>query len=72
MAALEELTTIRDQVIARMKAITESPKPTYSIDGESYSWESYFSMLSNQVKTIEESMQRASGPSFMFKSRGRP
>lgn len=71
MAALDTLTTIRDQIVARMDEMTRHPKPTYSLDGESYSWESYFSMLSQQLLTVEQSMQRASGPAFQVKSRGR-
>jgi hypothetical protein len=73
MALLDTLTTARDQIAARMDEMTRNPKPNYSLDGESYSWESYFNMLSTQLLAVEQSMQRASGPgpAFMNKSRGR-
>lgn len=62
------LETARDNVAARLVEITSQPKPNYSVDGESYSWAEYFSVLSSQLKTLEEALQRADGP-FNIRSR---
>lgn len=62
-----------DQAIANvtklLMELTTNPKPNYSIDGETWSWSEYWSMLNQQLKTLEESRQRADGP-FEIRSQG--
>lgn len=41
----------RDNLIANLEEITRSPKPTYSIDGETWSWTEYQQYL---IKAIAE------------------
>ena len=57
--ARENLATARDQVALRIKEVTSSPKPDYSIDGKSVSWASYLDMLLRQYAELEK---LANGP----------
>jgi hypothetical protein len=41
----EQLTLIKSQTLARIAEITESPKPTYQIDGQMVSWGDYLNQL---------------------------
>lgn len=66
---LANLKTTRDNMAARLAEITASPKPTYSIDGESYSWESYQSMLAQQLASLNQLI--AAQEPFLIRSRGR-
>jgi hypothetical protein len=56
---LENLVTTRDQVAANLAAITASPKPTYSIDGQSVSWESLFNSYTTQLAKLNELISNA-------------
>jgi len=67
--ALANLETARDNVTALLADLSAHPKPTYSLDGESYSWESYFSMLCGQLETLNKQIQVLGGP-FEIKSSG--
>ena len=60
--ALENLITARDNVAARLAEVTASLKPTYTVDGESYSWESYQAMLTDQLAKLNALIQQQSGP----------
>jgi hypothetical protein len=60
--ALDNLTAAYNNVAANLAAITASPKPTYSLDGETYDWNQYFQLLTQQMLTLEEAIQRAAGP----------
>ena len=46
------LKTILDHLTSLLAFITLKPKPTYSVDGESYQWQAYQAMLSQQIETI--------------------
>ncbi len=46
---LNQLRTIRSQTLAIIEEITKSPKPTYAIDGQSVSWETYLKQLQSTV-----------------------
>lgn len=67
---LENLTTARDNVAAILAEITENPKPSYSIGGQSVSWESYFATLTRQLEDLDRAIQRANGP-YQKSHRGR-
>lgn len=59
---LENLETTQANIAAILVQITTNPKPTYSIDGQSVSWESYFKTLTDQLKAINELIAVQSGP----------
>lgn len=70
MAYQDDLESARDNIAANLKSMTATPKPSYSIDGQSFSWAELFSLYTNQLKAIEEAIQRAGGP-FELRTRGR-
>ncbi len=47
------------------------PKPTYSLDGESYSWSEWRSMMLDKIKDLNILIQQED-PVWCIKSRGRP
>lgn len=51
---LTQLATIKSQALARIIEITSSPKPTYSIDGQSVSWSDYLRQLQETVAWCDE------------------
>jgi len=51
---LENLETIKSNLLTALASITASPKPTYSIDGQSVSWGDYYRSLMDQVKAVNE------------------
>lgn len=69
MAYQDNLIATRDQIAARLVEITAQPKPSYSVDGESYSWSEYFQALANQLKGLNELIQQADGP-WEFRTKG--
>lgn len=44
------LNTIRSQTLALIAEMTENPKPSYTIDGQTVSWTDYLAQLQ---KTVE-------------------
>jgi len=50
---LENLQTARDQIAANLAAITAEPKPNYSIDGQSVSWQSLFESYTDQLLKLD-------------------
>lgn len=52
--ALENLQTIRTNLIAALLTESASPKPNYSIDGQSMSWNDYRISLLSQIRTLDE------------------
>jgi len=71
MSAVDDLGTAITQVAAQIKDITLNPKPTYSVNGQSVSWESYLSMLTDQLIKLQTAQQSLAGP-FQRISRMRP
>ncbi len=59
---LDDLKTIRDSMIARLKEILASPKPSYSIDGVSYQFTAYQRMLIDKLETINALIISCEGP----------
>lgn len=56
MASIDDLKTARDNVAARIKEITASPKPSYEIDGQSVDWNDYLKTLLGALKDIDEAI----------------
>ena len=50
------LTTLKSQIEARLLEITASPKPSYSIDGQSFSYNEYFTTLMEQLAKTKEAI----------------
>ena len=71
MSAVDDLGTAITQVAAQIKDITLNPKPSYSVNGQSVSWESYFSMLTEQLIKLQTAQQSLAGP-YQRISRMRP
>ncbi|MCC6419934.1 MAG: hypothetical protein IT429_16995 [Gemmataceae bacterium] len=69
MAALDDLVAARDNVARNLRKITESPKPSYSIDGESVSWDSLFAAYANQLAVLNQQIQLLGGP-FELRTQG--
>ncbi len=65
---LDHLKQTRDQVAANLAAITADPKPSYSIDGQSVSWQSLFDSYVTQMERLES--QIAAAEPYEFQSRG--
>ena len=51
---LENLQTIRSQILVELAAITAERKPTYSIDGQTFSWNDYRSRLLTDLREVDE------------------
>lgn len=66
----ENLETARDNIAAIIAEITADPKPTYSLEGQSVSWESYLSMLLDKQEVLNKAIQQAGSP-FQVTHRGR-
>lgn len=62
MAAIDNLTQAKLNITALMESITASPKPSYSVDGESVSWSEYLSMLTTQLEAINRAIVIEGGP----------
>jgi hypothetical protein len=61
-AATDRIQTAIDQVSQRIVEVTATYKPTYSVDGESYSHESYLTSLTNSLTALQTALQVLSGP----------
>jgi hypothetical protein len=71
MAAVDDLGTAINQIAAQIKDITANPKPDYSVNGQSISWASYLSMLTEQITKLQQAQQTLAGP-YQRISRMRP
>lgn len=58
---LENLQTARDNMGARLAEITTSPKPSYSIDGQAFSWTEYMQFLLDGIKSLDEQIAATGG-----------
>lgn len=64
----ELLATIKSNYLAELARESEAPKPSYSIDGQSVSWDSYRDSLWAKIKEIDA--QIAAAEPFEFTSQG--
>ncbi len=49
MSHLEQIETIKTNTLAQMAAVSAERKPTYSEDGQSFSWTEYLNHLQRRV-----------------------
>ena len=59
-ASVEKL---RDDAMTALTAITENPKPSYSADGQSFSWGEYARMLQERIDWATEMLKKIDGES---------
>lgn len=65
----DNLLTARNNIAAKIAAMSADPKPNYSVDGVSYSWNELFTSLSGQLEKINAQLQMADG-GFEIRSQG--
>jgi hypothetical protein len=51
--SLSQLQAIKANILARIEEITAQPKPNYTIDGQSVSWQSYLDSLFDKLTAID-------------------
>lgn len=56
---LEQLRAIRRQTLALIALLTADPKPSYSVDGQAVSWESYLARLRQTVDWCDQKLGAA-------------
>ena len=59
---LDNLKTTRNQIAANLVKMTADPRPNYSIDGKSVSWDQLFNSYMSQLEKLDEAIARAGGP----------
>lgn len=59
LAALQQA---QQNIANNIQEMTLKPKPSYNIDGVSYSWSELYNTYMQQMKELEQSIQRAGGP----------
>lgn len=59
---LENLETARDSIAAKIAEIAANPKPSYSIDGQTFDWPGYMRLLTEQLEAVDNLINRFSGP----------
>jgi biopolymer transport protein ExbD len=67
-ATTTTVATIKAQALANMAAITVSPKPSYTIDGQTISWGEYLTQLQRTIDWCNE--QAAVDEPFEIVSQG--
>lgn len=58
----ENIDTAISNLCLVIATVSANPKPTYSVDGQTVSWESYFAMLNTQLKNLMEIRQNLNTP----------
>jgi len=56
MSDATSISTIKTQTLALIVDLTENPKPSYNIDGQSISWGSYLKQLQDTVVFCNEQL----------------
>jgi len=65
---LDQLATIRTQTLAQIADLRANPKPSYSLDGQQVSWESYVESLQRTVDWCDAKL--SDYDPFEFQSQG--
>jgi len=52
MTVKSDLETAKTQMASTLASITASPKPTYTVDGRSFSWTEYQKFLIESIKNL--------------------
>jgi len=72
---VENIRQIRSDYIATLAAeaayqLANGPKPSYSIDGESVSWDSWRDSMTAKIESLTKLLNTVGGP-FLIRSRGK-
>lgn len=51
---LTNLATARSSYVSQLVSLAANPKPSYSVNGQSFSWTEYQRFLTEQVKAIDD------------------
>jgi len=62
MSYLDDLITSRANIAANIAAVTASPKPSYSVQGQSVSWGEYLAQLQDAFDKVNATIARLQGP----------
>src|SRR6266446_5663964 len=57
-SVLDNLNAAKANIAVNLAAITAVPKPSYQLDGESYSWSEYYQILTDQMINLDRAIQR--------------
>lgn len=60
-AYVASLITARDNLANALAIATANPKPSYSVDDESYSWPEYYRFLAEQIENLTKLIAMADG-----------
>lgn len=55
---LECLQQTRSNYVKQLLALSEKPKPSYSLDGQRVSWTEYQKFLTKQIELLDEQINR--------------
>jgi len=58
---LEYLATIRTNLLTKLASLSADPKPSYSIDGQSVSYDAYYRSLWDQLQRVNEQFETIGG-----------
>ena len=58
----ENIVTIRSNLLAYLATESANPKPSYSIDGQSVSWDQHRTSIMQQISELNELIAAADGP----------
>jgi hypothetical protein len=56
MSDIEQIQLIRSQTFAQLASVTESPKPTYWIDGQRVHWQEYADSLRRTLDWCDQKL----------------
>lgn len=59
--------TIRAKLETALNAALDNPSPTYSINGQSVSFETYIAMLRRELAEVEKLEASSTGPYYVVK-----
>lgn len=60
MALVDTLRAARDQAAANLQLALTSPRPNYSIDGESVSWSDYTDKMQQMIEKLQKQINSLS------------
>jgi hypothetical protein len=56
MTDIEQIQTIKSQTLAQLALLRAEPKPSYTVDGQRVSWESYALSLQRTVDWCDQKL----------------
>lgn len=62
MTILDDLTTARANYVTQLVEISTNPKPSYSVNGQSFNWTEYQRFLMDQIERLDSLIVQTSDP----------